>query len=101
LGALIEALRSESPEFARMWSENRTAPLDALQVRLRHPQLGALVTGLVRFVLATEPEVVLSVLPAEDERTAAAFERVARRPAHRRAPARAARSGSRTRVRRR
>ena len=77
--ALLAALRADSSEFTRMWNDRRVEGLDMTILRLRHARFGRFDISLVRFVLATEPDVIVSTLTARDKRATALFARLRRR----------------------
>jgi transcriptional regulator with XRE-family HTH domain len=79
LAFLISTLRRESTDFNRLWKEKRTAPMDDIVVRLRHPRFGRLDANLVRFMFHTEPNATVSAFTPADRRTALAFAKLARR----------------------
>jgi hypothetical protein len=84
LEGLIDALRTNSKEFARLWDETKaTAPLERFELRLRHPRLGRLRFARVALLLATEPDLTLVMLAGADARTASALSRLSRRATRR------------------
>jgi hypothetical protein len=48
---LIALMREKSPDFARLWEQRRTMPLDSIHVRMVVPELGKLTFLSTRFVL--------------------------------------------------
>jgi transcriptional regulator with XRE-family HTH domain len=70
--ALVQAMR-ESDDFVRLWNQGRTAALDTVEMRLRHPRFGNLRVATVRFLLPTDPDGFLSIFSPIDAETAAAF----------------------------
>jgi hypothetical protein len=46
---LVKALQDVSTEFARLWEQRRTQPLDAFILRLGHDTLGQLTFEVSRF----------------------------------------------------
>jgi transcriptional regulator with XRE-family HTH domain len=69
---MIAALREHSPDFARMWEERRTMPLDSIQVRLATQDFGALTFISTRFTVSILADHVAFFLsPADDATTRA------------------------------
>lgn len=66
---LLRELRKKSPDFVRMWSQNQTAPLTALIVRLRiKNSIGRFYS--TRFILPSNTEFVIYFLVPADSQTA-------------------------------
>jgi transcriptional regulator with XRE-family HTH domain len=76
---LLDALRTKSAEFDRMWSAQATAPLDyAPTSSLRAPGIGTIHGRSVRFTLPNHPEHALFAIVAADGRTEAKLARAHR-----------------------
>jgi transcriptional regulator with XRE-family HTH domain len=64
---LIATLREQSTDFARLWEQHRTAPLDTIEVRLCVPELGRITFTSTRFLLpAPSDHVAFFLLPADE-----------------------------------
>ena len=68
---LLGALTEVSPEFARLWSEYHTQPLDLFQLRLQHETLGSLTLCASRFPVEGTSGVLIFFGTPEDRDTAA------------------------------
>jgi transcriptional regulator with XRE-family HTH domain len=69
---MITALREQSPDFARLWEERRTLPLDSIHIRLATRDLGALTFISTRFTVSILADHVTFFLsPADDATTRA------------------------------
>lgn len=76
---LIAALAAASPEFAQLWSQQQTAPLDALRLPLFHPELGGFCVHSTRLPIRdaqTDGATAFFFVPA-DAAAERAFERLA------------------------
>jgi hypothetical protein len=78
---LLEALRLDSPEFERFWSDSSrlgTSSLAPSEVRFRVPRRGILRFTSVRLSLPTYPDHVMVLLPPLDRKTSLAIAKMAR-----------------------
>jgi transcriptional regulator with XRE-family HTH domain len=70
---LIASLREHSEEFARMWEERRTLPLDSIRIRMATRDLGELTFVSTRLTLPALSEHVAFFLSPDDDNTARAM----------------------------
>jgi transcriptional regulator with XRE-family HTH domain len=82
---LLGALTAASPEFARLWTECHTQPLDLFSLRLQHETLGRLTLCASRFPVEGAPGLLIFFGTPEDPETAAVLARANRDSAKSRA----------------
>ncbi|WP_341633720.1 helix-turn-helix transcriptional regulator [Sphingomonas agri] len=73
--AIISELSVQSHDFARMWGEHRTMPLQSVDVVLEHPRLGHLEFASTRFALPTLNDHLTFFITPRNKVTAAAMTR--------------------------
>jgi transcriptional regulator with XRE-family HTH domain len=91
LQRLVDDLRSNSKEFARLWKDSTlsASPYARFQLRLRHPRLGRMKLARVPLTLATEPDLTLLTLVGADKRTAEVLSRLTDQARRNRTPKKA------------
>jgi transcriptional regulator with XRE-family HTH domain len=72
---LIDALMRESPAFAAVWNERQTQALGTFELRLRHPEHGAIALDTLRFRVESVPGALVFFGMPSDAQSAEAIDR--------------------------
>jgi transcriptional regulator with XRE-family HTH domain len=73
---LIDELSAKSNDFARIWNDRETKPINPFILRLQHPRLGLLALHSVRFPVDRGAGALMIMAPPSDDATAAKLLRV-------------------------